>query len=883
MNIPGYYIDNDLRKDRTDTLRGIGGGLLVYVRDGLTVKPKEYNNDLNQFSSFEVIGENKNVSKNISLVYRSPNSTEQNTENLCKFIAEHERNFLALGDFNLPNIDWNLGTSNRKGAKFLKTIEDNFISQLIDCSSHIHGNILDLALTDKPEEIVDIMDIGCLSNSDHTSYLVEVMFEPQFNQSKELILDWKNADNYGLMNFFSEQKWNDLFQDKAVEECWDTFSNTVNAGIERFVPKIPRRRRGRPPWMTRTVLKICRKKQRLWKAYMESRSQTDHEQFKKQEKLAKKSVNSAKRSYEKKISKDGNKRPFNAYIKSKTKSRSPVGPLKVGSNSISDNKEMARILNDYFCTVFTKENNLNIPVATADDFLSPIQTVIFERRTVEEKIMQLKPGSAPGPDGITTRILQDYVKPLSIPLTQLFNLSMRSGGVPEMWKHANVTPIFKKGSKSKPENYRPVSLTSIPCKIMESIIKDHIVDHLMNNFLIRPTQHGFMKQKSCLTNLLSFLEILTSEHDNGCPMDIIFLDFAKAFDKVPRLRLLEKIRSHGITGNLLQWIDHWLSGRKQRVVINGEHSDWDDVLSGVPQGSVLGPLAFIIFINDIDLVAELIKIILKFADDTKLGHTILTDQDRLALQQCLDNLVAWAEAWGMQFNIDKCKVMHIGRTNPTHKYYMGGVELTTVEKEKDIGVLMHRTIKPSLQCAESARLANVILGQIARSFHYRDRFTFLNLYKQYVRCHMEFSVSAWSPWSEADKEVLEKVQRRAVSMISGLKGRTYNEKLSELSLMSLEQRRIRYDMIETYKILNGFTSADPSIWFNCIPATARQTRNTAGYMNLERLQARTQIRENFFSVRVPPVWNSLPDEVKKSTSISAFKRQYDAWANLNVT
>ena len=292
-------------------------------------------------------------------------------------------------------------------------------------------------------------------------------------------------------------------------------------------------------------------------------------------------------------------------------------------------------------------------------------------------------------------------------------------------------------------------------------------------------------------------------------------------------------------------------------------------------------MAFIIFINDIDCCAEMIDVILKFADDTKAGHQISADRDRQSLQTCLDNLVEWADKWQMQFNISKCKVMHIGRGNPMHTYYMSGIALQEVSTEKDIGVLLDSSLKPSKQCAEAARRANAILGEISRAFHFRDRFVYVNLYKKYVRCHMEFSVSAWCPWSVADKEALERVQRRAVAMVSGLTGTTYKERLEEIGLMSLETRRIRFDMIETFKMLNSFSDVDYTNWFNLIPPTARQTRSNIGYMNLERSFARTQVRENFFSVRVPPIWNSLPDDIKKSRTIQSFKKQFDIWAKLN--
>ena len=201
------------------------------------------------------------------------------------------------------------------------------------------------------------------------------------------------------------------------------------------------------------------------------------------------------------------------------------------------------------------------------------------------------------------------VHELSPVLAQIFSKSMEEGEVPADWRTANVTPIFKKGAKTKMENYRPVSLTSIPCKIMESIVKDSLMAYLEENSLMNPSQHGFMPGKSCATNLLEFLEVVTRVVDEGKNMDIVFLDFAKAFDKVPKERLLAKLTAHGVGGRVQHWVRQWLTERKQRVTLNGEASDLAAVESGVPQGSVLGPVLFDIFINDINLLAVLIDIL----------------------------------------------------------------------------------------------------------------------------------------------------------------------------------------------------------------------------------------------------------------------------------
>jgi hypothetical protein len=245
---------------------------------------------------------------------------------------------------------------------------------------------------------------------------------------------------------------------------------------------------------------------------------------------------------------------------------------------------------------------------------------------VKKIIGKLRKEAVARPDDIGPRLLHELVNEVAGPLTMIFRCSLEQGIVPEDWKVANVTPIFKKGVKSSPGNYRPVSLTSVCCKIMETVLRDKMMKHLLENELISPSQHGFMSGKSCTTNLLEFLEEVTKSVDKGTPMDIVFLDFAKAFDKVPMRRLLAKIKAHGIRGRTWEWIRQWLTGRKQRVVLNGKCSTWKEVLSGVPQGSVLGPILFLIFINDLDGAAKLVTLVRKFADDTKLGQKVGTEE-----------------------------------------------------------------------------------------------------------------------------------------------------------------------------------------------------------------------------------------------------------------
>ena len=289
------------------------------------------------------------------------------------------------------------------------------------------------------------------------------------------------------------------------------------------------------------------------------------------------------------------------------------------------------------------------------------------------------------------------------------------------------------------------------------------------------------------------------------------------------------------------------------------------------------------YINDLDLAVDMVmgtggeerqSILKKFADDTKWGEVVESAQDRASFQTGLDNLQQWADTWQMAFNVSKCHIMHFGKTNRRYKYNLGGSQLEATEWEKDVGVVVSNDLKPSLQCAKAAAKANQVLGQISRGITYRDKDTFLKLYKTYVRPHLEYCQAAWAPWLEGDKRVLEKVQERAMRMISNLKGRSYQDRLKEVGITTLEERRRRGDMIAAYRILTGKDLVSPDKWFQMARQTG--TRQSTGYLSLEKPGlGKLEFRRNQFSQRVSGDWNSLPDWVRMSSSINTFKNNLD--------
>ena len=444
-----------------------------------------------------------------------------------------------------------------------------------------------------------------------------------------------------------------------------------------------------------------------------------------------------------------------------------------------------------------------------------------------------------------------------------------------------VCPIFKKGAKSDPGNYRPVSLTCVVGKVMESILVDALISHMVTNKLLRASQHGFLPGKSTVTCMLEYLETLTRWMDEGRSFDVLYCDFAKAFDKVPWERLLAKLEGLGVGGDLLGWVRVWLTGgRQQSVVLNGKQSSWGEIVSGVIQGSCLGPALFLVFINDIDTAVDLTSSFLsKFADDTKMASIVETEEDRKKFQAGVDGLATWSKDWQLLFNVGKCKVMHFGARNNKFNYTMDGVRLEEVEVEKDVGVLVASNLRPSQQCSAAAGKANGVLGQISRAVSYRDKKTFVQLFKVYVRPHLEYCIQAWSPYWKADKEKLEKVQRRAVNMVAGLKGKTYEDKLKEVGLTSLEERRNRGDMIQTFKIIHGLDNVDVGTWFKMAGDRAREgavnTRQSRDITRLVEGESHYENRRNFFSQRVPSRWNSLPETTRQQTTVLGFKAAYD--------
>ena len=337
--------------------------------------------------------------------------------------------------------------------------------------------------------------------------------------------------------------------------------------------------------------------------------------------------------------------------------------------------------------------------------------------------------------------------------------------------------------------------------------------------------------------------------------------------------MVRKLQGYGIDGKVLKWVRHFLSCRRQRVRINGVMSSWEDVVSGVPQGSVLGPTLFVLFINDMPQMVDCC--IQLFADDAKIFGQVGGDNE-VDLMENLSRLEEWATKWQMKFNAKKCKVMHLGKKNPLRSYHMQGIELDVIEDERDLGVIIDNELKFHKHHNTQVNKANSILGLIRRSFDYLDKGSFLSLYKTLVRPHLEYCNAVTFPQYELDAKALEDVQRRATKLVPDCRELEYEDRLRYLELPSLAYRRRRGDIIETYKYLQKKYDVNPS------PLILEDLQiSTRGHaLKLRKERCNRSRRQHFFTQRIVNPWNSLPSEVINAPSLDALKNRLDKlWFN----
>ena len=842
-------------------------------------------------------------------IYRSPTHTtesEENNTNLNVLIhnLSNEKKYSHIcltGDFNFK-INWQQwSTSYPEHSKeeiFLETLRDSFLYQHVLEPTRRRGtdepSILDLILTKEESQIQDLKYHAPLGKSDHS--VLSFNFNCYFNNelsSKKYLYDKANFED--MKRSLEESNWLEEFIQNAnlydVEGAWLKLKSKLHALRDEHVPQskigeLSWKGKGDIP-ISQELRQLIKDKRRFHRKWIKSINNT-HErvarhQFNSTRNKVKKMMTQTKRSYERRICSQSKNNPkrFWKHIRDNLKTKSGIYPLLESvndENSIKfDDYDKAEILQNQFCSVFTEEPDGDLP-----SFTSRTEKEVEIFLTVEmvrKEVTSLDVNKAIGPDELHPRMLKELVDYITVPLFIIMKKTLINGCIPTDWKLANVSPIFKKGAKNLAENYRPISLTSIVCRLLEKIVKCQIMDHLKQEDLLSPSQHGFINRRSTVTQLLNYLDKSTEAIADGDVVDVIYFDFAKAFDTVPHRRLLMKIEGYGIKNEALAWIRAFLTDRYQVVTVNGKRSSKQRVLSGVPQGSVLGPLLFVLYINDLPEVVR--SILYLFADDTKLLKRIKNKQDSLELQSDIEAMDDWTTRWILRFHPGKCHVLTLGKFENikyAHTYKLGDTVLDHVCSEKDLGVTFDNDLSFEKHLFNQVKKANSMVGLIKRSFFHLTPDLFRELYVTFVRPHLEYAQVIWSPKLRKHSELLEGVQRRATRIVEACKHQPYSNRLQQIGIPTLEYRRSVGDMVEVFKHLHFYSSTTVP---NKFVARTRPSRNHE--FELKRLFAKDGLRgvqTNFFYYRSIKHWNALPREVVNSPSIAVFKKRIDiAWQN----
>ena len=491
-----------------------------------------------------------------------------------------------------------------------------------------------------------------------------------------------------------------------------------------------------------------------------------------------------------------------------------------------------------------------------------------------------------GPDGIPARILKECSCSIAPSLCELFNLSLRVGRLPVEWKAANLTPVHKKGLKEPAENYRPISLLPIIAKVLERFVCKQLYGHVIT--YISLSQHGFLRNRSCITQMLQVLHKIGENLDKNIQTDIIYLDFAKDFDSVDHGIILAKLKQLGVCGRILEWFKDYLTDRTQRVVIDGVASSWSSVTSGVPQGSILGPLLFVLFINDLPNIIPEDSDAALYADDAKTFRKITRDVDAQHLQQTLTHLTTWNNTNNIKFNASKWKVLTVSsKKKPiTFAYHLGSTNLHHVQEEKDLGVIMTGNLSWNSHIQSITSKANKLLGLLRRTCplltNVRVRLT---LYLSLVKSQLCYASEVWSPHIHAQRIKLEQVQRRANRwMLRQRKGdSSYSERLTKLKLLPLCYDREMRDLIFFYKDLYGITNLDvDNNYVSFVPQNRTRQSNNPNLI-LKTPCCKTSTYQASYFNRILKLWNCVCSSATPDTfsCLRIFKNYlYEHYSNL---
>ena len=897
---------------RSDRITRKCGGTSIYVHHSIQIDNIEKYSD----SVCEaVLLYSKLLNQVIIGVYRPPHGhpgLDINTsfKNLLKsielFTSRLENvDLMMMGDFNLPSIDWNRetvapGKADKKCAEmFLEFMNKHLLSQHVMENTRDNKNILDIIVTNHPELIHSIeVEKVTKKLSDHDvvkcnildkfakKKLPEKTYEPKHRLDA---INFKKADWNAIRSEISETDWTCL-DTKSVEDMCTHFEESITTICEKHAPKhkLVRQNKYYIPKERRSMIKLKQNinhKINLQKYVHVNRPQKDRMKDIDQlisrkadlEEKIKESIHNEERLKEERMLAQikSNPKVLYAHAKRKKKSQTNIGPLEDEDGQLKDDPTiMANILQKQYKAVFSNpDTDTEINIETSHNSESTLDDIEFTEDDIIKAINLIPNHAAGGPDKFPACIFKECKAEVAKPLFHIWRKSLNTGKIPHKYLQQCIIPIFKKDNKAKAENYRPVSLTAHIIKIMERVLRVKIINYIETNNILSNEQYGFRQGRSCMSQLINHYENLISILEENENADALYLDMSKAFDRVDHSILLRKMKSMGISGRIHLWLSAFLKDREQYVLVDGHKSKVEKVLSGVPQGTVLGPLMFILYINDITKYMKncYIKI---FADDSKIVKAINSLEDRELFSEDIQAVTEWAVKNKMELNRLKYQLLQYGNNESLKLPYIidDETEVSKSQIVKDLGVYMAEDMLFDEHIIKIKNKGKQVAGWILRLVQSRSEETVMLLYKTYVRPHLEYSCCLWSPNKIKNIADLEGIQRSITAKIRDMEEHDYYQRLKKLDLMSLQRRRERYDLIQMWKIQNNIIPNDLGISFY-------KTSRHGWKCRLKPLSNRrgklATIKENSFSNRAAALFNILPKKVKEAVTPENFKTRLD--------
>ena len=890
VQIDGFQLH---RRDRARRgLQRESGGVAIYARDDLPVRRrKDLEHDELEIVIIEVMSGTKRIF--IGCCYRAPganaetvNSFIDNLQSIFNsFYTNKPESFIILGDLNDRCITWNSNhTQSELGNKLLDLTTGNNLFQIIDEPTHITENsasLLDVIITDSPAYIIDSGTWPPLGDPFHCSIFCK--FQLQFNREGKYKRHIFNYDqcNYDLMNAaVSAAPWNVLDIFDNVNEAEEYFTGLLTSICQDHVPnrEITVRPRDKP-WMNKLVKKAIRKRDKAHKRWKTLKSPVNEAAYR----AARHEVNVqkyfAKLHHDQKVAEklenpNTNSKEYWHLTKLLYGNKVKSGiPSIIDNNKVySDSESKANLFNQHFAEKSQLPNILpGLPEFSyvTDARLDSIHMDVTDTVKI---LKNLNTAKANGPDNISNKILKNLAESLAHPLTKLCNMSLSSAVFPDRWKEAHVTPVFKKNDKQNKTNFRPISLLANLGKVLERFVFIVLYKYCMTHNLLTWRNSGYKLMDSTVNQLVFLCHKIYEALENGQDVCFISLDASAAFDRVWHDALLFKLKQIGITGTLLRWLENYLTNRKQRVVINGKKSEWTHISAGVPQGSILGPLLFLIYVNDIinDIESE----ILLFADDTCIFEPV-TDpiQSINKLNRDLEKLSSWAKQWLVNFNPTKTKFLVFSKKLINQQYnplFLDNKILDRVQTHCQLGLTFSEKMTWDDHIRDKCTSAMKRVTLLKHLSLRVPRKTKLSIYISFIRPFLEYGSVIFDNCTTVMSDALERVQRQAALTITGAYAHTdHTNLLNELGLHKLSTRRIVSKLTLLFKIINNLT---PMYLRSLLPEnhpTQYQTRNT-GNLKLPK------IKKNYFLKSFIPsairVWNDLNTTLKNIQDLETFKQ-----------